>query len=559
MAEFLSRVGGPNAISLKLWLWIGPVAIIGALLSVVGEIGISALPTLAVFSSAAYLSAGPIFLVARLYWSKRVTYERPRPWLAVAIFGFTGFTFALLFSLLVQNSYPEWGADFWPRSISRTWLSVFWSCILAVALDAGVRFTKARDGLAEQISALTLLIEQRPKAIQRIRQEASKSLRSLLSQYLVTGDPASIARAADKVSRLVSDQLLQSWDRPIDALSANPKKKFPLKLIRLMAAPEKTLQLAQVVLFGLVIHSIIWLSGPAVLSALATGLLIYAHGTLGDRFLKSNPVFKFLSFMVFFGLNILISSQIASWLGFESFSLPGIAAGGWMLAVFLATQYNIDYERAKTLEVLQGAVADYEWTLSKFRQDLWAESKNLAKIVHGDVQARLRAASVSVQELSENELMALRDACMEAISSDPTSRTMEEFLGELKSLWDGAIQINVSGWDEKTKKLLGDRTSTEAAIEVIREGVTNAARHAQADKIDISISAPLQAKPYLVIRISNRGTLSNSQPGIGSTILTDLATSWSRVQVGDQVVLEATVPFEPSLWPRGESNTRHTV
>ncbi|MDA2976549.1 MAG: hypothetical protein O2863_02725 [Actinomycetota bacterium] len=545
MAEFLNRVGGPNAISLKLWLWLGPVATVGALLSVVGEIGISGLPTLIVFSSVSYLSAGPIFIVAKLYWARKVTYERPRPWLAVAIFGFTGFTFALIFSLLVQNSYPEWGADFWPRSISRTWLSVFWSCILAVALDAGVRFTKARDGLAEEVSALSLLIEERPKAIQRIRQEASTSLKSLLSQYLVTGDPAAISRAADKVSKLVSDQLLQSWDRPIDGLSANPRKRFPLKLIRLMAGPEKTLQLSQIVLLGLMIHSTIWLSWAAVLSALVTGLLIYAHGTLGNRFSNSAFVFKLLSLLFFFSLNILISSQIASWLGFESFSLPGIAAGGWMLAVFLATQYNIDDERAKTLEALQGVVADYEWTLSKFRQDLWAESKTLARIVHGDVQARLRAASLSVKELAESELMALRDACMDAISSDPTSRTMEEFLEELRSLWDGAIQINVSGWDEKVTSWVTDRTSTEAAIEVIREGVTNAARHAQADQIDISFSAPLQAKPYLVIRVANRGKLSDAKPGVGSTILSDLATSWSRSQVGNQVVLEAAVPFEP--------------
>jgi len=174
-----------------------------------------------------------------------------------------------------------------------------------------------------------------------------------------------------------------------------------------------------------------------------------------------------------------------------------------------------------------------------------AKDIDLARFLHGEVQAGLVAASLLLSRASntgDTDLArhALRTAAnllkqdyvqvSQSRISSPQAR-----LGKISSGWRGIAEVtfNQSWIDALETSVLND------AIALIDEAVSNAVRHAQATAISVEGK---RAGAFLEIEIvSNGSIMTNNAAGLGTKLFTELATTWDYSRVGEKNLLKFRV------------------
>ena len=562
MISLLRRIGGPNAFSLSLWIWLSPVAVIGTFLSALPTVDPESYPATFVFSSISYLFGGPIFFLARRYWLTRVADDRPRPLLAILVFALIGLTVSLSFSLMMSVFFQTWEGNYWQLAASRSWLGTFWSCILAISLDARARFITSKQAVQGRISELEALLEAKPQAIENIRDKALLSLRRVLLKYLKSGTSESLTDAADQVSRDVSRRILSTWDEGTTFSTKLEQRVSIIPALReSLRRPRKPAMVGAVLFIGLALQGLIWLSYVAVLNALLTAIHILIAGYLIRLLGRTSGLLTLLTLALLLGSNFALSNALMEASDVNGFSLVGVSIGAWILAGFITVQLTLDSQRRLVVKELTAVADSYDWNLNKLRQELWLESRKVARIMHGDVQARLRAAAIQFVELDPAALDQLRSDCISALNAGNDRLTLEDFLDQATNLWQGTLEISVHGLASVSAQVNSDAEATAAVIEIIREGLSNSARHAKVRELHVTLGTDENPGGTSVkLSVSHAGTLDPGfKEGLGTQIVRELSSSWSLTQKGEEVVLEASIPLLPVQWPREESNFRHTV
>ena len=174
-----------------------------------------------------------------------------------------------------------------------------------------------------------------------------------------------------------------------------------------------------------------------------------------------------------------------------------------------------------------------------------AKDVDLARYLHGELQAGLIASSLLLERASktgDTDLArhALRNA-VDILSQDHAQTSQSRVtspqvrLEKISSGWNGIAKVNINlDW------LDGLETSTQNnVIVLIDEGVSNAIRHAKANKISVS-GCRLGANLHLEIQSNGSGMKQNA-PGLGTKLFTELATSWEYSSTGEQNILKFTV------------------
>lgn len=179
----------------------------------------------------------------------------------------------------------------------------------------------------------------------------------------------------------------------------------------------------------------------------------------------------------------------------------------------------------------------------------------VSRILHGSVQDAIAASLKKVQslpqgtQLSPKDLSALRSPIENSLrlllSPGLASQNVNKAVNDLSKLWSGVVDIDVELEEQATSVLEESNISSGVAIEIIREAVSNAIRHGNASKIHIHVSLVQQFKDVM-IEVSNNGLpiSPDSQPGIGSSLLNELALNWERINVDGEVKLRAVLPLK---------------
>lgn len=546
MTNLFRRIGGPNAFSLNLWMWLSPVAIVGTFLSAIPRVDPNYYSVTLAFAAVSYFSSGPVFYLARRYWSRHVSDESSRPFLALFLFALGGLAVSLSFSFLMSTFVSLWNGGYWQPAASRSWVGTFWSAILSVALDARARFTSSKKLAQDRISQLESLMEARPKVLEKVRANALTSLRKVLLKYLKSGTSESLTKAADQVSRDVSRKILASWDQGINFQPrATDKVSIAPTIRESFQSPVNTSAISIIVFIGLAVQALIWLSPASLLNAILTATFIFFAGASMRRVGRINWVWNFVPLVIFACSNTWLAGLVADAFEFSGVSLVGISIGAWILACFISVQFTLDQNRQLVLLELTKAAQAYEWNWNKLQQELWLESNKVARIMHGDVQARLRAAAIQFDRLEPKKLDQLRDECMSALNEAREHLTLEAYFDQAAALWDGSMEIIVNGLDSVGEDVSSDPDASSALVEIMRESLSNAARHAQAETVFVRLrSEKSRGGSSVVLTVSHEGVLrSSSSPGLGTMIVRELSSYWSLTQEGGNVVLEATVPY----------------
>lgn len=195
-------------------------------------------------------------------------------------------------------------------------------------------------------------------------------------------------------------------------------------------------------------------------------------------------------------------------------------------------------------------VAQLEILTAALRRELWRERRRLALTVHGPVQSALVAAAVSLSRPGFTSadvpaLAAALDQAMTNISrSDGKPPPITAAFRDLAALWTDSAQVTFAADASVAELIDADEPLRTTVVEVMREGVSNAVRHGAADSIAIGVSSPVPGIIRVTIDDDGDGPPMTASPGLGSSMLDDVALDWSLTRAGTITSLEVELGID---------------
>lgn len=259
------------------------------------------------------------------------------------------------------------------------------------------------------------------------------------------------------------------------------------------------------------------------------------------------------------GLAGLVSFAISSafW-GFQTLSEGPVAVTlSFSLVTFATTSFlYVTARRKSVVEQSEQTNQAIELLLSRLRQEVWVIRRELARLVHGQVQSRLLAAAMRLSKIAQptSEDISLAQAdVMAAISSVATGLNEEEesFTSQYSRIvdaWDGVCDITLHAEQTLTTLIEKDRIARTCVAEVIGEAVANAAKHSEAAAVSVTLNTDVEG--YVTVTITTTGDLDKTeaaQSGYGSRIFDELTTSWERTSAEGVITLKALIALDPAL------------
>lgn len=440
-------------------------------------------------------------------------------------------------------------------------VSMFASCLLFTLIVSG--FTEGRSLQKKLRSAQSELLATRSTFVARLddyAKQLSEPVQKLVSQLTARAEPLlkTHVRAAE-VTKLISAvldrdlrEVLQDLDskrgEPSRAGSGKTKLDSSLKpLRRLPWAHSLNLPgtYAMLVLFF----------GPAsFVIADASGLTAFALSLVTALFVEL-MLKRFVAdlrgdWILFAGAHALISAATQLPFGFAlggenypalafavSMSLIVFASSGLQSAIVRRDSLNRELDRLNA--GLKSSISELEQRMRQLRN-------RAASDLHNRVQAellRLGISLTSLEYLDEGAIAGVKKTLMGLLSDEdrttPAAREPLEYLAELTDFWEGALETEVHLPESAQELLRQDTLLLERVLAVLREALTNAAKYSNDGRVAISVEAsePKALKLEVVNGYDSR--LEKLSRGMGSAILDENATTWSRSVAGNTFVLSA--------------------
>ena len=212
---------------------------------------------------------------------------------------------------------------------------------------------------------------------------------------------------------------------------------------------------------------------------------------------------------------------------------------------------SLDYEARLYRKMLEEQNQELVIEMALFEQQLWAARRNWSLVIHGTVQASLTAAltRLNAPDADKKTLDAAKkdlDRAMEALSSPPISKiNFAPAIKELVSTWQGVCDIEVEVSPELKKVISRDVRLSMCVNEILKEAVSNAVRHGDAQKAWVSVGAPSGGVIELSVANDGFAPTTGGRRGIGSGLLDELTVDWSLGydENNSRTILRARLPF----------------
>ena len=116
---------------------------------------------------------------------------------------------------------------------------------------------------------------------------------------------------------------------------------------------------------------------------------------------------------------------------------------------------------------------------------------------------------------------------------------------ELIATWQGVCDIEVEVSAELKKIISRDVRLSMCVNEILKEAVSNAVRHGDAQKAWVRVGAPSGGVVELSVANDGLAPMTGGRRGVGSGLLDELTVDWSLGydQNNGQTILRARLPF----------------
>lgn len=251
-----------------------------------------------------------------------------------------------------------------------------------------------------------------------------------------------------------------------------------------------------------------------------------------------------------------VFSLLFSRAGFSTF--PVIIFANLVVFVLFLTIRLIFEDRRQILLQTQELKEKLNWLNARTKQLIWVEQQRLSNLVHGHMQAQITATALRFEEQdapnTKGLLQKLHGELEEILANHNRTEPVPLFIESMKLLWGNSIKITSRHSRQVEVVMSKDHEASDAIIEIIREAITNAAKHSRAKNIRINLDLEQTAKPvdleqgFISLSIENDGAgLSrNFSQGAGLEFFNSVSSSWNLEAVENMVRLTAKVPYSKS-------------
>jgi signal transduction histidine kinase len=196
---------------------------------------------------------------------------------------------------------------------------------------------------------------------------------------------------------------------------------------------------------------------------------------------------------------------------------------------------------------------DLAWEVAKTQDVLWQGRRSMARALHGPLQSAIRAGAQQLSAMSSDSdiqgsthavLDRVRETLTDALQPAVEQIALDEHLDNLRRTWAGVCEVEATVSSECADRLAADQVCRAAAMDILTEAVANAALHAKAEHIHVSMVVAQDRN--LVIEVRADGQISSGEPvpGLGSKILDDVCLEWQLELWDDSSLLRAVLPVE---------------
>lgn len=551
MLDILRRIGGPNGITWSAWLLLSPISIL--LTQQVVPEGIQESPVAGaglLVGTIGHLVTGAVLFLGKMLFLRN-TPVKPRPITTLLIMLTAGVArgFSVSYSLeafdLVQS------ADYFERMRSGAVLIIVWFSIAALVIDSRSNYQSSFQSLNQAMQAQLEIRQQGQRLIEEIREgiieQVKSTLRSALSNVSSSRD---IHNAVDGLVRPLSHRLSRETDSLVSQPAKTRRRIRVTPVIRTAFSDTafNPLPTAAMAVFG-TITSMLWTEGPiALLGALVDLIVIFAVLELARR-LKLKGGLALLAWFVAGIASAAASDMVTNPMPLGSLTLLFYLSINVMVPAALFA-FLAAYERQaeQNLDRLRENLTLLELETQALDQRLWVERKRLARFVHSELQSRLRAFALRLEfegkEPTQEQMEKLRGDCEATMVFDDETQSFESFVESQKELWSGVTTIELTANIQTLCLLAADSYATSTAIELVREGVTNAVKHGKPKKIVVFANANPGSDQLgnLTLEVRNDGEpLMHGPAGLGSEIFSELTTDFSLFSDELETVLRLSV------------------
>jgi light-regulated signal transduction histidine kinase (bacteriophytochrome) len=200
---------------------------------------------------------------------------------------------------------------------------------------------------------------------------------------------------------------------------------------------------------------------------------------------------------------------------------------------------------------------ELEFTISLLRQSEWIARRQVGYVMHGSLQSSLNAAVLKLGSSSDPSaklIESIRSEISRALlllgADSGQGYLFEQAKDEITQIWAGTIQINWIVDTQVFTQLRENPATSECLAEVVREAISNAAKHGSATKIEIAVSVEDSA---VKLQVVDNGTSSKAgiTQGLGSELFDDVCSYWSLdANPGRGMTLNAKLVLKDWIWPK---------
>lgn len=310
--------------------------------------------------------------------------------------------------------------------------------------------------------------------------------------------------------------------------------------------------------------------GTRVIQVNLITTLIWALACLGialaiPKRIRVNGFFgALIAGVVGYVIGVPLDHQIAVEMGdFSAINLVYVAslADGFGFIFLMALSGHITSALEEVVARRNAKLQSIKLHIAEFNRNQWVAQRNWSYLLHGKIQAGLSVALIRLSGLSASgksispatkrkqirEVSELLDGVIQTLQ-DPKIIEVNLFnsLNEQRDLWAGACDIRINLPENVESRLSHDPNARFALNELAGEAITNAVKHAEAKKLNLSFE--LGDEGELLFKAENDGKAPSKaiSKSMGSALFDDLAESWSLVRTGKKTVLKATVRLAAS-------------
>ena len=231
-----------------------------------------------------------------------------------------------------------------------------------------------------------------------------------------------------------------------------------------------------------------------------------------------------------------------------------------MFTVFFALAGSATRQAAEATDRLRETTAELAWEVARLSEEYRHARLSLARALHGKVQAGMMSTLMRLrQAIRENEGSPNDGALDDVVTrtrreleplisslghSDPDSPvSLDTVISDLADTWEGIASCTMAADPRTRRALQSDPIAMATLAELIPELTFNAVKHGGATSVAFQLDLSDERTLRMVCADNGSRPSDSGRVGLGTKLLDECASSWSRTNGGTGTVTTAYVPF----------------